>query len=56
MIDGDRMLIIEKVNGGVRIKYGTAVERYIGYSLRNAEIRFREEYGLKGKRLIRICI
>ena len=54
----DNFLIIERVqgvNGGITIRYDTAVERYLGYSLKDAERKFRQDYNLVGKRLHRIC-
>ena len=54
----DNYLIIERVqgvNGGVVIRYDTTVERYIGYSLKDAERKFRQDFDLVGKRLHRIC-
>lgn len=54
----DNFLIIERVqgvNGGIMIRYDTAVERYLGYSLKDAERKFRQDYNLVGKRLHRIC-
>ena len=48
-------IIIEQLdNGGIRITTETASESYINLSLKNAEAQFREEHGLKRKRLKRI--
>lgn len=48
-------IIIERLdNGGIRITTETATESYINLSLKDAEAQFREQHGLKGKRLKRI--
>jgi len=47
-------IIIEVLgNGGIRITTETASDNYINVSIKNAESQFREQYGLKGKRLRR---
>lgn len=55
MITSD-CLVIEKLSGtgGVRISFGDWKEIYLGYSLKDAEARFRQEHDLKGKKLQRI--
>ena len=56
MITNDDYIIIEVLDSGIRITLDTTVERYINLSARQAETEFRNEYGLKGKRLKRICL
>ena len=52
----DSYIVIERLdNGGIRITTETAKESYLGLSLKEAESQFREQHGLKGKRLRRIC-
>ena len=52
----DNQLVIERINGGIKIKFDSIVERYLGYSLKDAERKFRNEHGLKGKKLEKIMI
>ena len=52
---GDYLIIESIGNGTIRISYGDSVERYIGFSLKEAEAQFRQEHGLKGKKLRKIC-
>jgi len=49
-------IIIEKLHpsGGVKITTEDVKEVYLGYSLKDAERKFRDEHGLKGKKLQRI--
>ena len=52
----DSTMLIERINGGIVISYDTAVDFYINMTLQKAESAFREEHGLKGKRIKRITI
>lgn len=50
-------MVIERIarNGIIRISFGGNTERYLGYSQRDAEAKFRDEHGLKGKRIQKVC-
>ena len=49
-------LTIIRTRQGYQMKCGDNSMHYIGYSKRNAERKFRDDFGLRGKHLIRVEI
>lgn len=56
---GDCMVIesVETKDGStaIRITFGSETDNYICLNARDAERQFRDEHGLKGKRIHKVC-